>query len=283
MFVVMKNKQAVLKGNKKESVDKMEQSSKKKFDKNEFFRLLKFVGFSISAGVIQIASFEILYHAINWFWWPSYLISIILSVVWNFTFNRKFTFQSANNIYVAMGWVLLYYAVFIPISVFGGNALEEIGWHGTLVTVLMMLLNFVTEFAWQRYFVFRKSINSKPLPKTIEMKLQAEPFEKIVNGQKTVEMRLYDEKRKKLNVGDKIIFSKQGEEDEKVKVRITKLNTFKSFKELYSFYKDKKVLGYAEKEKASFKDMEKYYSKEEQKREGVVAIEVKLIKNKNRK
>ena len=167
---------------------KEEKKEKKKFDKNEFFRLLKFVGFSISAGVIQIASFEILYHAINWYWWPSYLISIILSVIWNFTFNRKFTFQSANNIYVAMGWVLLYYAVFIPISVFGGNALEEIGWHGTLVTVLMMLLNFVTEFLWQRYFVFRKSINSKPLSKTVQMKLQETPFEKIGSGQKTVEM-----------------------------------------------------------------------------------------------
>ncbi len=257
---------------------KEEKKEKKKFDKNEFFRLLKFVGFSISAGVIQIASFEILYHAINWYWWPSYLISIILSVIWNFTFNRKFTFQSANNIYIAMGWVLLYYAVFIPISVFGGNALEEIGWHGTLVTVLMMLLNFVTEFLWQRYFVFRKSINSKPLAKTVQMKLQETPFEKIESGQKTVEMRLYDEKRRMLNVGDKIVFSKQGEEDKKIKVKITKINTFKSFKELYKFYTDKKVLGYAEKEKASFKDMEKYYPKEKQKSDGVVALEFKVIK-----
>lgn len=274
----MKEKKSSTEKNEETVADKNEPLRKKKFDKNEFFRLLKFVGFSISAGVIQIASFEILYHAINWYWWPSYLISIILSVIWNFTFNRKFTFQSANNIYVAMGWVLLYYAVFIPISVFGGNALEEIGWHGTLVTVLMMLLNFVTEFLWQRYFVFRKSINSKPLSKTVHMHLQSQPFESIASGKKTVEMRLYDEKRRKLNVGDKIVFSKQGEEDKKIKVKITKINTFKSFKELYKFYTDKKVLGYAEKEKASFKDMEKYYPKEKQKREGVVALEFKVLK-----
>lgn len=278
----MKEKKSSTEKNEETVADQNELLRKKKFDKKEFFRLLKFVGFSISAGVIQIASFEILYHAINWYWWPSYLISIILSVIWNFTFNRKFTFQSANNIYIAMGWVLLYYAVFIPISVFGGNALEEIGWHGTLVTVLMMLLNFVTEFLWQRCFVFRKSINSKPLSKTVQMKLQETPFEKIGSGQKTVEMRLYDEKRRKLNVGDKIVFSKQGEEDKKIKVKITKINTFKSFKELYKFYTDKKVLGYAEKEKASFKDMEKYYPKEKQKREGVVAIEFEVIKNINR-
>lgn len=274
----MKEKKSSTEKNEETVADQNELLRKKKFDKNEFFRLLKFVGFSISAGVIQIASFEILYHAVNWYWWPSYLISIILSVIWNFTFNRKFTFQSANNIYVAMGWVLLYYAVFIPISVFGGNALEEIGWHGTLVTVLMMLLNFVTEFLWQRYFVFRKSINSKPLSKTVQMKLQETPFEKIGSGQKTIEMRLYDEKRRMLNVGDKIVFSKQGEEDKKIKVKITKINTFKSFEELYKFYTDKKVLGYDEKEKASFKDMEKYYPKEKQKSDGVVALEFKVLK-----
>lgn len=259
---------------------KQEQNKKNtkfdKFDKAEFFRMLKFVGFSISAGVIQIASFEILYHAINWYWWPSYLISIILSVIWNFTFNRKFTFQSANNVYIAMGWTLLYYVAFIPISVFGGNELENIGWHGTLVTVLMMLLNFVTEFLWQRYFVFRKSINTKPLSKTVNMKLQSEPFEKIACGKKKVEMRLFDEKRKKLNVGDRIIFTEQGFEQNKIRVKITNLNKFSSFDELYNFYKDKTLLGYEDGQTAKPEDMGKYYTKQEQK-DGVLAIEFELI------
>lgn len=271
---------------KKENVEKSlekENEKKKKLDKAEIFRILKFVGFSISAGVIQIASFEILYHAINWFWWPSYLISIILSVIWNFTFNRKFTFQSANNVYIAMAWTLLYYVAFIPISVFGGNELENIGWHGTLVTALMMLLNFVTEFAWQRYFVFRKSINTKPLSKTVNMKLQSVPFEKIASGKKKVEMRLFDEKRKNLNVGDKIIFSKQGKEENKLRVKITKLNKFSSFNELYEFYEDKTLLGYEIGQTAKPEDMEKYYTKQEQK-DGVVAIEFELIgKNKEKK
>ncbi len=259
-----------------------ESEKKKKIDKAEIFRILKFVGFSISAGVIQIASFEILYHAINWLWWPSYLISIILSVIWNFTFNRKFTFQSANNVYIAMAWTLLYYVAFIPISVFGGNELENIGWHGTLVTALMMLLNFVTEFAWQRYFVFRKSINSKPLPKTVQMALHSEPFEKIASGLKKVEMRLFDNKRKELNVGDKIVFKERTNENNKIKVKITKLNKFSSFDELYRFYKDKTVLGYAPNETADPKDMEKYYTKEKQKM-GVLAIEFELISKNNEK
>lgn len=258
-------------------IKKQEQTKKtKKMDKAEIFRILKFVGFSISAGVIQIASFEILYHAINWYWWPSYLISIILSVIWNFTFNRKFTFQSASNVYIAMAWTLLYYVAFIPISVFGGNELENIGWHGTLVTVLMMLLNFVTEFAWQRYFVFRKSINTKPLSKTVNMKLQSEPFEKIASGHKKVEMRLFDNKRKGLRVGDKIVFTNEADETQKLKTKITKLNKFASFDELYGFYKDKTLLGYAEGEEASPKDMEKYYPPEKQK-DGVLAIEIELV------
>ena len=270
------------KENVKKSLEK-ENEKKKKLDKAEIFRILKFVGFSISAGVIQIASFEILYHAINWFWWPSYLISIILSVIWNFTFNRKFTFQSANNVYIAMAWTLLYYVAFIPISVFGGNELENIGWHGTLVTALMMLLNFVTEFAWQRYFVFRKSINTKPLSKTVNMKLQSEPFEKIASGKKKVEMRLFDEKRKNLNVGDKIIFSEQGKEENKLRVKITKLNKFSSFNDLYEFYEDKTLLGYEIGQTAKPEDMEKYYTKQEQK-DGVLAIEFELIgKNKGKK
>lgn len=255
-----------------------EKKEHKKFDKNEFFRVLKFVGFSISAGVIQLGSFEILYHAINWNnWWACYLISIILSVIWNFTFNRKFTFQSANNIYIAMGWTLLYYAAFIPISVFGGDALESIGWHGTLVTVLMMLLNFVTEFLWQRLFVFRKSINSKPLAKTVHMHLQSQPFESIASGKKTVEMRLFDDKRKDLHVGDKIIFTKDGEENQKLKVKITKLNKFASFTELYDAYEDKGVLGYGPDDKADPKDMEKYYT-DQQQENGVLAIEFELKK-----
>lgn len=132
--------------------------------KDQIIQFLKFLGFSISAGVIQILSFELLYNWIGWkVWWASYLISIILSVVWNFTFNRKFTFKSASNVPIAMTLVIIYYCVFTPISVFGGDALEGIGWNGTLVTFLMMVVNFLTEYVWDRFIVFNEKITNKIL------------------------------------------------------------------------------------------------------------------------
>ena len=125
-------------------------------------QFLKFVAFSISAGVIQICSFELMYDVIKWkSWWAAYLISITLSVIWNFTFNRKFTFKSATNVAVSMVLALLFYVPFIPLSVFGGNALEGIGWNGTLVTILMMLINFVGEFFWDKFVVFNEKIVNK--------------------------------------------------------------------------------------------------------------------------
>ena len=148
-------------------MNKKEEIQEKKMSKKEqFIEILKFTAFSISAGVIQILSFELLYNWINCLpWWPSYLISIVLSVVWNFTFNRKFTFKSATNIPLAMTLAFLFYCAFVPASVFGGNALEGIGWNGTLVTVLMMLINFVLEFLWQKFVVFNDKVTNKILSK----------------------------------------------------------------------------------------------------------------------
>ena len=132
--------------------------------KQQFLQILKFTGFSISAGAIQLLSFSILYEWTACLpWWPSYLISIILSVIWNFTFNRKFTFKAANNIPLAMTRVLIYYAAFTPASVFGGDALEKL-WgpdFGILVTVLMMVINFVTEFVWDKFIVFNEKVTDK--------------------------------------------------------------------------------------------------------------------------
>lgn len=260
----------------KEKVDGDENAAKtkkSKLSKAEMLRALKFLGFSISAGVIQLGSFELLYHAINWYWWPSYLISVVLSVIWNFTFNRKFTFKSAKNVPIAMTWTLVYYVVFIPISVFGGNALESIGWHGTLVEVLMMVINFVTEFAWQRFFVFRNSIDSNC--KTYQMKLKQSPFDSIKAGTKTVEMRVNDEKRKALKKGDRIVFSLYSDETQKIEVVIKKIKKFESFAQLYTAY-DKVKLGYQPDEEAKPEDMSQYYSPEDM-AQGVLAIEIKLV------
>lgn len=130
-------------------------------DKKELLRTLKFIGFSISAGAIEIGSFTLLNELLKLPYWPCYLIALVLSVLWNFTLNRKFTFQSANNVPVAMAKVFAYYCVFTPLSTILGNHLvETLGWNEYLVTAMNMVLNFVTEYLYQRFFVFRGSIDT---------------------------------------------------------------------------------------------------------------------------
>ena len=130
-------------------------------NKKEFWRVVKFTLFSISAGAIQMGSFALLNELSGLDYWPCYLISLTLSVLWNFTLNRKFTFQSAANVPVAMLKVLGYYLVFAPVSTILGNFLAEgLLWNEYLVEFLMMTLNFVTEFLFQRFFVFGKSLDT---------------------------------------------------------------------------------------------------------------------------
>lgn len=132
----------------------------------ELIRAVKFTLFSASAGIIEIASFALLNELMSWSYWPSYLIALCLSVLWNFTLNREFTFKSAANVPVAMMKVAAYYAVFTPVTTILGNYLaEELMWNEYLVTALNMILNFVTEFLYQRFFVFGKSIDTKPAKK----------------------------------------------------------------------------------------------------------------------
>ena len=127
----------------------------------EFWRFLKFVLFSISAGVIEIVSFALLSEFTPLKEWISYIISVVLSVIWNFTFNRKFTFKSANNIPIAMLKVALFYVVFIPLTALLEKFLtEDLLWPGLLATAINMVLNFILEFFYQRYFVFGKSLDS---------------------------------------------------------------------------------------------------------------------------
>ena len=169
----LKNKEEQEKANQIQKNDTIEKVQKNTYNKREneevilskkqeFFQFLKFLAFSISAGVIQLISFELLYTWTKCLaWWPAYLISITLSVIWNFTFNRKFTFKAASNVPLAMTIVIIYYAMFIPVSTFGGNALEQIGWNGTLVTFIMMVLNFITEFFWDKFIVFNDKLINK--------------------------------------------------------------------------------------------------------------------------
>jgi len=129
--------------------------------KKEFIRIIKFFLFSVSAGVIEIVSFALLNELTGWTYWPCYLIALTLSVLWNFTLNRNFTFKSASNVPVAMLKVAAFYAVFTPATTLLGNYLaEDLGWNEYLVTAINMALNLVTEYLYDRYFVFGKSIDT---------------------------------------------------------------------------------------------------------------------------
>ncbi len=135
--------------------------------RKELIRTLKFTLFSISAGLIQEGTFLLMYNVLHWDYWPSNLISLVLSVVYNFTVNRKFTFHSAANVPVAMAKVFGYYCVFTPLSTIGGEWLvKQCGWNGNLVQILTMLLNFVTEFLFTRFVVYGKQVdNDGTVPK----------------------------------------------------------------------------------------------------------------------
>ena len=126
-------------------------------DKKSLWQALKYALFSISAGVIQEVSFILLYNVIfkEDLYDLCYLVSLILSIVWNFTLNRKYTFQSANNVAVAMLKVAGFYLVFTPLSTWLGQIVVNAGWNGNLVQILTMLANFVLEFLYFKYVVFR--------------------------------------------------------------------------------------------------------------------------------
>ena len=137
--------------------------------KKEFFRTVKYVLIAASAGLVQIGSFTLMNELIGWNYWLSYLIALVLSVVWNFTFNRRYTFKSASNVPKAMLLVFAYYCVFTPLSTYLEHVLtDRLHWNEYLVTGINMLLNLATEFPFQRFVVFRKTIDTNELAKKAE-------------------------------------------------------------------------------------------------------------------
>ena len=132
--------------------------------KTERVRMIKFFLFSISAGVIQILSFTFFKEVAHFSDWLAYLIALILSVLWNFTLNRKFTFKSTANVPLAMFKVACYYAVFTPLTTLLEHQLtDNMGWNGYLVTIMNMAINLVTEFLYQRYVVYGKNVDTQPV------------------------------------------------------------------------------------------------------------------------
>ena len=155
---------------KKENKTPLSPEEKRK----EIWRTIKYTLFAISAGAIEFCSFWIMTACIPLpvfteaqYKWVPLTISLTLSVIWNFTFNRKFTFQSANNVPIAMLKVLAYYAVFGPISIgfvqlYLIDYLKLEKWE-LLLKIAVMLVNFVTEFLYQRFFVFGKTIDTNDI------------------------------------------------------------------------------------------------------------------------
>ena len=138
--------------------------------KEQLWQTVKYTLFAASAGVIQLLGELLFEHVFGWPYWVSYLIALVMSVVWNFTFNRRYTFRSNANVPRAMGLVLAYYAVFTPLSTWWGDALVRAGWNSTLVLVGTMLINFVTEFLFQRFVVFRDTIDTNDVAQRAKQK-----------------------------------------------------------------------------------------------------------------
>ena len=130
-------------------------------NRKELLRSLKFLLFSLSAGIIELGAFSLLNELTGWSYWPCYLIALTLSVVWNFTLNRRYTFQSASNVPRAMALVLAFYCVFTPASTWLGHYLADVlGWNEYLVTAINMIANFVLEFLYDRFVVFRDPLQT---------------------------------------------------------------------------------------------------------------------------
>ena len=166
--------------------------SKQIFKNKELWRAIKFTLFSISAGVIQvISSFLLKFVIIDRIMDPEATMTFIieqetstfiadtvglaLSVMWNFTFNRKFTFKAASNVPVAMLLAFLFYVPFYPFQIWYVAAVEQGlssigGWGYVIGLGTCMIINFVLEFLWQKFIVFRGKVDTNDAAKKDENK-----------------------------------------------------------------------------------------------------------------
>ena len=130
-------------------------------NKQALWQMVKFTLFSISAGVIQVATFTLFNELFHWMYWPAYLTSLVLSIVWNFTFNRRYTFQSAANVPVAMAKLFGFYLVFTPLSTWQGHLAETAGINDYIILAVTMISNFVLEFLFCKFVVYWKQENTR--------------------------------------------------------------------------------------------------------------------------
>ncbi len=129
-------------------------------NKNSLVQMIKFTLFSASAGIIQVGSFALFNEVFGWIYWPSYLVSLVLSIVWNFTFNRRYTFKAAVNVPVAMLKLFGFYAVFTPVSTILGHMAEKAGINDYIILAVTLLSNFVLEFLFSKFVMYRNRENT---------------------------------------------------------------------------------------------------------------------------
>ena len=141
-------------------------------DVTSVWQVVKFTLFSISAGLIQVAAFTLMETVFHLAYWPSYLTALVLSVLWNFTFNRRYTFRSDASVGRSMLLVALFYAVFTPVSTWWGHVLTTAGWNDFLVLAITMAVNFVTEFLYQRFVVYRNRIDTNDVARRANEKAE---------------------------------------------------------------------------------------------------------------
>ncbi len=127
----------------------------------ELIRTLKFVLVSASAGIIEAVVFTLMNELTDLKYWPCYLTALVASVVWCFTINRRYTFQSTKNVPRAMAMVFAFYLVFTPVTTVLGNYLAETRmWNEYLVTALNMVLNLSLEYLYDTYVVYRNDMDN---------------------------------------------------------------------------------------------------------------------------
>lgn len=129
--------------------------------KESIIQMIKFTLFSASAGIIQIITFVVFNELFRWVYWPAYLTSLILSIIWNFTFNRRYTFKSAANIPIAMLKLFGFYAVFKPLSTWCGHLAETLAINDYIILSITMLSNFVLEFLFSKFIIYKNQENTR--------------------------------------------------------------------------------------------------------------------------
>ena len=128
----------------------------------EIVRFLKFTFISASAGLIEIGTFTALNELTSLRYWPCYLTALVLSVLWNYTINRKYTFRSNSNVPLGILLVAIYYLIFTPATTWLGDWLAEtVGVNEYIVTAAMMILNLTTEFPYQRFVIYRNTVDNR--------------------------------------------------------------------------------------------------------------------------